>query len=276
MPILLLKITIKKMSKLRTLRAIHANRGVEAAYAKKLKHIIAEMSNSVEYWLTAAYRKTPPRLSRLVDQAQDAATPSQKINKEIQQLAKNWLDKFEELAPKIAEAYVSNMFKTTNFAMQRALKDAGWTVEFKLTPAMRDAFNASVDENVGLIKSIPSQYFQKVEGVVMRSYSTGRDLETMVKELKQLYPKASHRAELIARDQTNKANAVVNRTRQLELGVTEAIWLHSHAGKDPRSDHVAANGKRYNIAEGCRISGKFVQPGEEINCRCTSRAILPI
>ena len=159
--------------------------------------------------------------------------------------------------------------------LRLALKEAGWTVEFKMTPAVRDAFNASLEENVGLIRSIPEKYLQQVEGTVMRSYSAGRDLETMVKELKQLYPAASHRAELIARDQSNKANAVVNRARQMELGITEAIWMHSHAGKNPRPDHVAANGKRYNIAEGCKISGEFIQPGEEINCRCTSRAILP-
>ena len=55
-----------------------------------------------------------------------------------------------------------------------------------MTPAVRDAFNASLAENVGLIKSIPEKYLQQVEGVVMRSYSAGRDLETMVKELKTL------------------------------------------------------------------------------------------
>ena len=78
----------------------------------------------------------------------------------------------------------------------------------------------------------------------MRSYSAGRDLATMVKDLKQLYPAASHRAELIARDQSNKANAVVNRTRQMELGITEAIWMHSHAGKTrgPTMLQPTANG----------------------------------
>ena len=44
----------------------------------------------------------------------------------------------------------------------------------------------------------------------------------------------------------------------------------------PRPDHVAANGKRYKIAEGCLISGEHIQPGEDINCRCTSRPVLPI
>ena len=259
----------------KTCRAVPANRGIEAKYRKALQRLIAEMHASVEYWLTAAYRKDPPRMAALVEQAQDAS-PSAKIKKVLDELARRWTDRFNDYAPKLAEAYLKGMFKASDSAFRQALKEAGWAVDFKMTPAVRDAFNASLEENVGLIKSIPEKYLQQVEGVVMRSYSAGRDLETMVKDLKALYPAASHRAELIARDQSNKANAVVNRTRQMELGITEAIWQHSHAGKTPRPDHVAADGKRYKIAEGCLISGKYIQPGEEINCRCTSRPVLPI
>ena len=255
-------------------RSVAANRGIEAKYRKDMRRMIAEMHNSVEYWLRAAYRKYPPRMTALVDVAQDAS-PSKSTKRIFDELAKRWIAKFDEWAPKIAESYVRGMFKTSDSAFRKALADAGWSVEFKMTPAVRDAFNASLSENVSLIKSIPDQYLQQVEGVVMRSYSAGRDLETMVKELRKLYPTASRRVETIARDQSNKANAIVNRARQMELGITEAIWMHSHAGKNPRPDHVAANGKRYRIAEGCKISGKFIQPGEEINCRCTSRPILP-
>ena len=259
----------------KTCRAVPANRGIEAKYRKALQRLIAEMHASVEYWLTAAYRKDPPRMAALVEQAQDAS-PSAKIKKVLDELARRWTDRFNEYAPKLAEAYLQGAFKASDSAFRAALKEAGWAVDFKMTPAVRDAFNASLEENVGLIRSIPEKYLQQVEGTVMRSYSAGRDLATMVKDLKQLYPAASHRAELIARDQSNKANAVVNRARQMELGITEAIWMHSHAGKNPRPDHVAANGKRYKIAEGCLISGVYIQPGEEINCRCTSRAVLPI
>lgn len=257
-----------------TARAVHANVGIEADYRKKLKRMISEMTNSVEYWLAAGYKKAPPRVATLVDMAEDAS-PSQHIQKLLSALAKRWVAKFDVRAPKIADAYLKGMFKASDSAMRQSLKDAGWTVEFTMTPAVKDAFNASLAENVGLIRSIPEKYLQQVEGVVMRSYSAGRDLHTMVKELKQLYPAASHRAELIARDQSNKANAVVNRTRQLELGITQAMWMHSHAGQNPRPDHVAANGKIYNIAEGCKISGEYIQPGQEINCRCTSRPVLP-
>lgn len=262
------------MKQPKTARSVAANRGIEAKYRKALDRMIGDMLASYEYWLTAGYKKAPPRVAALVDMAEDAS-PSQQMQKLLSALGKRWIAKFNDSAPKIAEAYLQGMFKASDSAMRKALKDAGWTVEFKMTPAVKDAFNASLAENVGLIRSIPEQYLKQVEGVVMRSYSAGRDLETMTKELKQLYPINQRRAELIARDQSNKANAVVNRTRQLELGITEAIWMHSHAGKNPRPDHVAANGKRYSIAEGCKISGEYIQPGEEINCRCTSRPVLP-
>ena len=256
-------------------RAVHANRGIESAYRRSLLALIDQMNASVEYWLKAGYRKEPPRMAALVEQAQDAS-PVAHIKRVLADLADRWIKRFDVWAPKIAEAYLQGMFKASDSAMRAALKDAGWTVEFKMTPAVRDAFQASLAENVGLIRSIPEKYLGQVEGIVMRSYSAGRDLHTMVADLKKLYPAVADRAELIARDQSNKANAVVNRARQLELGLTEAIWMHSHAGKTPRPDHVAANGKRYKIAEGCLISGQYLQPGEAVNCRCTSRPVLPI
>lgn len=262
------------MAKPKVVRAVHANRGIESSYKKAIQAISDEMTRSVEYWLVAAYKKEPPRMLKLTEQAQDAS-PTTKIKRALNELAKRWIKRFDEYAPKLAEAYVRRMFKHSDSAFRQALKDAGWAVDFKMTKSMQDALDASIAENVGLIKSIPERYLQQAEGIVMRSYATGRDLATMTKELRQLYPITKRRAELIARDQSNKANAVVNRARQMELGITEAIWMHSHAGRTPRPDHVAANGKTYKIAEGCLISGKYIQPGTEINCRCTSRPVLP-
>lgn len=256
---------------MKTVRAVHANRGVETRYRQALQRLIAEMHGSIEWWVTASYRKNPPRVAELAEDA----TPSQHMAKTLRELAKRWSAKFDDSATQIADAYLRGLFKTSDSAFRAALKDAGWSVDFKMTSAMKDAFEASLAENVGLIRSIPEQYLQQVEGAVMRSYTTGRDLESLTKELQALYPKASNRAVLIARDQSNKANAVVNRTRQMELGIVEAVWLHSSGGKEPRPDHVAASGKTYKIAEGCKISGEYIQPGEEINCRCVSRAVLP-
>lgn len=251
-------------------RAVHANRGEAARYRQRMLALIDEMHSSVIYWLRATYREAPPAI------AQDAS-PSRKMQRTLRELAKRWRKRFDEEAPKIAEAYLKGSFKNTDSAMRSALKDAGWSVKFEMTPAMRDAFDASLAENVGLIRSIPEQYLQQVEGSVMRSYTRGRDLATMVKEIRQIYPKAANRAVIIARDQSNKANSVVTAARQLELGIEEAIWMHSHAGKTPRPTHVAMNGKRYKVREGMWDSAvqRFVFPGELINCRCTGRSVLP-
>ncbi len=253
-------------------RSVPANRGIEVAYRRAISKLIDEMNNSMLYWLTAQYKAAPSRVEEL---AQDASTPSNKMRAKLNAIARRWIKKFNEAAPKIAEAYIRKQFAYSNSAFRQALADNGWTVKFTLTPAMRDALNASINENVALIKSIPEQYFKQVEGIVMRAYTIGRDQAQLVKELKAMYPKTQDRAILIARDQSNKANATVNRTRQLELGITKAVWMHSHAGKTPRPSHVAANGKEFDVANGMYLDGKWIQPGEEINCRCTSRSILP-
>lgn len=249
-------------------RAIHSNRGIEAKYRKKLDRMIREMTSSVEYWLAAQYNAAPPRL------AQDA-TPSAEMRSRLREVGKRWIKRFNDTAPVIADVYVNSMQKATDAAFMNALKAAGIAVEFKMTPVMRDAMSAVIAENVGLIKSIPEQYLAKVEGVVMRSYAAGRDLATMSRELRELYPITKKRASLISRDRSNKLNATINRARALEVGITHAIWMHSHGGKEPRQSHVDADGKKFEIAEGCLIDGEYIQPGEKINCRCTMRVVLP-
>lgn len=253
---------------MKTVKAVHANRGIELAYKKALMRLIDEMTASAKYWIKAEFNKNPPEM------AQDA-TPSEMMNKAIKSLAARWLVNFEDKAKDIAKKYITRAFTYTDKTFSQALKESGFSVEFKMSAAMKDALNASISENVALIKSIPENYFQKLEGIVMRSYAAGGDMQQSVKEIQSLYPITKNRAILIARDQNNKATAVTTKARQLEIGITEAIWMHSHAGKNPRQDHVAANGKKYNVAEGCKISGKFILPGQEINCRCTCRSVLP-
>lgn len=255
---------------MKTLRAVHANQGVRAKYQRQMLALIEEMGASIEYWLKATYRNSPPLL------ASDAAkSPVKAVNKTLRDLSVRWLRRFDDAAPRIAQTYLDQAFRASNTSMREALKEAGFAVEFTITPAVRDAFEASLAENISLIRSIPEQYLSDVEGIVNRAYGTGRDLATIVAELRDRYKVTSDRAILIARDQSNKANAVVVQTRQMELGLTKAIWMHSHAGKTPRPSHLAANGKEFEIAKGMYLDGKWVLPGQEINCRCTSRAVIP-
>lgn len=252
----------------KTVRAIHANRGVESRYRKELEELIKEMSNSAEYWLAAQYRKAAPEVAT-------DALPAAEMAARVREVSRRWIARFNDMADDIAKRFASGSIKATDNSFQNALKDAGWAVDFKMTRAMQDVAKAAVVENVALIKSIPQQYFTEVEGIVMRGYSRGRDLQEITTELRSRYGITKRRAVLIARDQSNKLNAVTTQARRQELGITEAIWQHSHGGKEPRKSHVAADGRKFKIAEGCLIDGKWILPGEEINCRCVSKSVLP-
>jgi SPP1 gp7 family putative phage head morphogenesis protein len=252
-----------------TLDPVRPNVGIEAAYRKALDEAIREMHESILYWLRAGYRANEPEVLAM------DKSPARELDERMQRLTRRWQRNFDRPAPKLAKYFATAATQRADAGMQAALRKAGFTVKFKMTAAANDAFQAVVAENVGLIKSIAQEHLQDVQGILMRSVASGRDLGTMTKELEARYAVTRRRATLIARDQNNKASAVITRVRQKEVGVTEAVWLHSHGGKHPRPSHVAADGKKYDIDKGMWIDGEWILPGQKINCRCLSKAVVP-
>jgi len=248
---------------------VHPNVGLEVEYRAKLNRLIEEMARSYYHWIRAQYRETPPVL------AQDE-TPAKALEREMSLLGKRWQKKFDETAPKLAGWFAQSTSRRSSAALQKILRDGGLSVDFKVTPAMRDAYQATIAEQVGLIKSIGSQYHTEIQGMVMRSVTAGRDLASLTKELQHRHGITERRAALIALDQNNKATAVFTRCRQQEAGITRAVWLHSAAGKSPRPTHVAMNGKSYDVTKGMWDSAvkEWIFPGTLINCRCQSKSIV--
>jgi hypothetical protein len=288
----------------KVLRPVHPNAGIAATYRARIDALVREMADSYLYWIKAQYRKTPPRMAmdsvvkrvetieipageivwkgdgywieqltrkeaRTVYLALDE-TPARELERELSQIGKRWQRRFDEAAPRLARWFATSASRRSADSLRGILRDAGMTVEFKMTPGMRDVFEATIAENVALIKSISSTYHGQVQGLVMRSVAAGRDLGPLAKEIEARYGVTKRRAALIARDQNNKATAVMTRARQQEVGITEAIWLHSAGGKEPRKTHLANTGKKYDPAKGWfdpdpRVR-KRIWPGELINC----------
>jgi SPP1 gp7 family putative phage head morphogenesis protein len=194
----------------------------------------------------------------------------------IRRLAKRWQSRFDEAADRLAEYFAQDIEKRSTTQLRRILKDGGWSVKFEMTPAMKDIFEATVQQNVALIKSIPQQYLTQVEGMVMRSVQSGRNLKQLTDDLQKRLHVTRDRAELIARDQNNKATSAFTRARQQELGVKRAVWVHSHAGKEPRPTHVHMDGKTYDVTKGMwdPHEQEYIWPGQLINCRCFSRPVI--
>lgn len=258
----------KKKPVRRTVKAVRANIGVEVWYRRQLDKLVQEMQKSVAYWLAANYKASGAAVA--MDES-----PASFMRKAMNRLAKRWTKRFDDMAKKLADRFAGDAMTNMDVSLASAFKDAGFTVKFKMTSQMNNALQATIAENVGLIRSIPEKYFNEVEGLVMRSVSRGRDLAYLTDELQKRYGITRRRAAFIARDQNNKATSVMQAARQKALGITEGVWKHSHAGKQPRHSHVEANGKTFDISKGMLIDGEYIMPGELPNCRCTWEAIIP-
>lgn len=256
----------------RALPAVRPNAGIEAWYRRKLEDQIKEMQHSLVYWLTAEYRK-----AGLAGDAADGSGATTLLAEAFRKQSRRWQWSFDKYAQKLARKMAGRVLSNTDAGLAASVRGEGFAVKFTMTDEMRNVYLAVANENVGLIKSIASEHLTEVQGLVMRSVARGRDLGSLTKDLQARYGITKRRAALIARDQNNKATSALTAARQQSLGITEGVWMHSHAGKVPRPDHVAANGKRFDIKKGIYMpsAGKEVMPGEEINCRCTWRPVIP-
>jgi hypothetical protein len=260
----------KRLSKV--LRPVLPNAGLRMLYQRRLEALIREMNDSVIYWVRASYRANEPKVAIL---AADEL-PSQALLRAVKVLSKRWLKRFDAAAPKLAEWFATAAKDRSDAVLRKILREGGFSVKWKMTQSMKDVMAATVGEQVGLIRSIPQQYFTQIEGMVMRSVTIGRDVGGLAKDIEKQYGVTRRRAQFIAQDQNNKASATMVRTRHLELGLTLAVWRHSGGGKEPRPTHVANSGKTYSISEGWfdPAVGKYIQPGELPRCRCYARPVV--
>lgn len=137
---------------------------------------------------------------------------------------------------------------------------------------IEDELLRATRSNVSLIKSLPSEYFNKLETMVYEGITQGNSAKSLVDQIKDLGGTTDSRAKLIARDQGNKLNGSLNKARQENLGVEEYIWRTSDDER-VRDSHSSKNGKIFKWANPPSDTG---HPGHDINCRCTAQAIIKV
>src|SRR5215470_656625 len=119
----------------RALRPVHPNAGIEARYRNRLRALVDEMHNSFVYWLKASYRANPPVM------AQDR-NPAQELRAAIKKLAERWQRNFDDAAPRLADYFSRAMQSRSDAALRAILRNGGFSVKFRMTPAMKDVLDA--------------------------------------------------------------------------------------------------------------------------------------
>lgn len=253
------------------------NVGVEYWYLRTLQLPLSMMTHEIQQLLSSdwahgvnlgAFGADAPALSTLVQRTMDA-------------WAKRWVNRWDEMAAQIAQQFATQSKHATDAMIMSSFRKAGFTVRFRATAAMKDAYKVRVQANIELIRSIPQEYLKSVRTAVWDTVTKGGDVAKMTAAIQEVYGVGLRRAAFIALDQNNKAKAVFEEARRTEVGIAEAIWQHSTAGQEKykRVTHVEASQQRirYNIKDGWFDPAiqRWIWPGTEIGCRCTSRAIIP-
>lgn len=130
-----------------------------------------------------------------------------------------------------------------------------------------------IEENVGLISSIPEDTLEKMKDIVYDGFANGKTTTRMVREIQRAYSINRRRAELIARDQTAKLNGQIQKAQQQDAGITEYIWSDCGDEKVRRS-HRELNGKKFSWDDPPENSdGRKCHPGQDFQCRCIGRPV---
>jgi len=132
----------------------------------------------------------------------------------------------------------------------------------RVEPWMATEIKSFVNENVSLIKSIPEQFFDRVEQTVIREVKAGSLTGEIADEIQHIYGVSESRAALIARDQTSKFNGSLNHLRQANVGIKKYIWRTSRDER-VRESHAEKEGETFSWDDPPADTG---HPGDDINC----------
>lgn len=294
-------------------KAIHPNAGVQNWFEYQLSEALHLATIDAVRMLTEAWAEAPPTVGIAMDGlgapqsegkleyltglratykplgrslvfdkfvlAMDAPSSTRKLDKTLKAWGTEWNKRFDKLSRDVAHNFASRSFRGYETAMKAALKEAGFTVSFRPTKAVLESYKLVVADNVGLIRNLQASLYNKIQQDTWASVRAGGDMHELSTKLIKSYGIEANRAKLIARDQNNKAKAVIETARRKELGLKKGRWQHSRAGKEPRPVHVkwGREGKLFDLKKGLYDpdAKEWVFPGQLIGCRCTSEAIIP-
>lgn len=173
----------------------------------------------------------------------------------------------DAIANKLAHKTVNEQKKQSDKQLADQLeKLTGLDLKFLFSEEdLAKVVDEAISANVSLIRSIPQQYADRVESIILNGLQGGRRSEDIAKEIGALGQTTDDRARLIAQDQLGKINSRIAQIRQQKLGVTHYTWSTSH---DERVRHS------HRLRDGVMFAWDNPpsdgHPGQPIRCRCVA------
>ena len=240
------------------------SRQTELNYYRQLKQVARLVREDVDANIVPLVKQLAPEYT--------ADGWSDTITSAINQLLTRWLGAF---ARRQAETIASQFVQT-------AAKDNARSFAINLyggDTQLQEYLSAASYQNAKLIQSIPAQYLEQVQNIVMTNMRNGMRPSYIEQALVKQFGITERRAKLIARDQTSKIQGDMNRIRQTNSGIEYFKWVTSQDER-VRHSHVAVAKRDVGFGEGVFrwddlpvVDGVPTFPGQPINCRCVARPV---
>lgn len=245
------------------------NASVASRYYRDIDSLIFSMTADVEKRIKALFQSKVGQTYFAED-----SSISDGARVLMDSLIKKFTGTFNDRARPIADRFANSADKASSSQVHSSLEQLSGGLSLptaNLDGQLKDILEATIAENVGLIRSIAQEYLTDVQGAVMRSITSGNGLQDLVPFLKKHKDITQRRAQLIALDQNRKAMNNLSRGRMENLGLTHFQWQHTGGSQEPRQLHIKMSGKIYAFDNPPIIderTGERGFPGQAINCRC--------
>lgn len=270
---------------LRVPAVIQQRMGVE------FRKLITQMTRETKRDLEALFKSPEADVfERIMEEVAD--TPAMVMDASIGDMAARLIERlqskfmllFESASTRIVGQMIASTFTASTRTLDSSLKETSKRVTIRPNEATAQLIDAAAQEAAALIKRVPADYLPQVQGDVMRSITSGNGLQDLVPALEKRNVKIKNWATNVARDQTRKAYATMNRVRMQGVGVKKFEWIHSGGSNQPREYHMhrwpsGLNGGIFSFDDPPIIDERTGQrgfPGDLPYCGCTMRPIIDV
>lgn len=263
--------------------------GIRKWYKRELSALSTEMSRKTIADIIKVYRRENENIKALYAQDADSA---EVLKAELDKLNKEFYAVFTGKAEGLAKGFVARQEDYANISVKSSLKSFGLIngekTNFEInfinnfySWADRRAAKAAIEANVNLIKSINSQFFEEIAGLVFRSVINAEGITSLKEGLSKISGKLDKRIDLIASDQTKKVYEALSRAKLAEVGVSKYEWVYTYGSKKPQWERVYHRdilaGQILDLAVPVVVdpkTGEKGYPGTLINCHCIKRPVI--
>lgn len=263
--------------------------GIRKWYKRELSALSTDMSRKTIADIIKVYRRENENIKALYAQDADSA---EVLKAELDKLNKEFYAVFTGKAEGLAKGFVARQEDYANISVKSSLKSFGLIngekTNFEInfinnfySRADRRAAKAAIEANVNLIKSINSQFFEEIAGLVFRSVINAEGITSLKEGLSKISGKLDKRIDLIASDQTKKVYEALSRAKLAEVGVNKYEWVYTYGSKKPQWERVyhrdVLAGQILDLAVPVVVdpkTGEKGYPGTLINCHCIKRPVI--